>query len=89
MGGMGFEFHPQTGMKLKFLDSSHMRGDGCGLPPVEILTSGPAPIFNLIDDDSFGTNPEDDFSLQRLLLTHCTVEQHAIFRQLLTHLQGH
>lgn len=65
-----------------------MRGNGCSLPPVEILTGGSATIFNLIDDDSFGTNPKDDLSLQRLFLTHCMVEQHAIFRQLLTDLQG-
>lgn len=51
-----------------------MRGDCSSLPPVEILTGRSATIFNLIDDDSFGTNPKDDFSLQRLFLTHHTME---------------
>lgn len=57
-----------------------MRRNGCGLPPVEILTGGSRTFFNLIDDDSFGTNPENNLSLYKPFLTYCTVEQHAIFR---------
>lgn len=67
---------------------THIRGDGCRLPPEEALAGGSTSIFNLVDDDSFGTNPQDDLSFQRLLLTHHTVEQYTVFRQLLTHLRA-
>lgn len=42
---------------------AYVGGDGCSFSPVECLTGGSVTIFDLIDDDSFGTNPEDYLSL--------------------------
>ena len=58
----GFEF-PQKEMKWQYYHSTHIWGDDFSLPPVEMLAGGSAAIFNLIDDDSFGTNPEENLSL--------------------------
>lgn len=67
---------------------SYVGGNSRRVPPVEVLTVGAAAVFNFVNDDAFGTNTEDDFTLLGLFLTHHTIEQNPIFWQLLAHLKG-
>lgn len=60
------EERPVLGLKCskyKKIPLTHIRGDGCRLPPEEILSCEPAAIFDLVDDDAFGTNAEDDLTV--------------------------
>lgn len=84
-------FSPQTPSSSKdttyWHHSTHAWGNCWSLPPEEILAGRSAAIFNLIQNDSFGTNSEDNFSFVRFFLARHLVKHHTIFGQLLAHLK--
>lgn len=84
-------FSPQTLSSSKdttyWHHSTHAWGNCCSLPPEEILAGSSAAIFNLIHNDSFGTNSEDDFSFVSFFFACHLVKHYTIFGQLLAHLK--
>lgn len=67
---------------------THMSWNHPSLSPWKPWCGDSAPVFHLVDCDTFGTDPQGHFPIWSLLLWENTVNQDSIFWELLNNLEG-